>query len=44
MAACGHLVGVAHVPDLEGDEVASAELAVDAQIEERKFAHAALHL
>jgi MPBQ/MSBQ methyltransferase len=32
---------MAHVPDPERDEVASAQLAVDAQVEERKFAHPA---
>ena len=42
--ACGHLVAVAHVPDFEGDEIASAQLAVDAQIEEREFASTAFHL
>ena len=35
---------MAHVPDFEGDEVASAQLAVDAQVEEREFAQRALHL
>ena len=35
---------MAHVPDFEGDEVASAQLAVDAQVEEREFAHPAFHL
>ena len=29
--ACRHLVAVADVPDLESDEVASAQLAVDAE-------------
>jgi len=35
---------MAHVPDPERDEVASAQLAVDAQVEEREFAHPAFHL
>lgn len=42
--ACRHLVAMADVPDFEAYQVASAWLAVDAQVEERKFAHAALHL
>jgi hypothetical protein len=33
-----------HVPDFERDEIAAAQLAVDAQVEEREFAHPALHL
>jgi len=39
-----HLVAMAHVPDLEGNEVASPQLAIDAQVEEREFAYAAFHL
>jgi hypothetical protein len=35
---------MAHVPDLESDEIASAQLAVDAQVEQREFAYATLHL
>ena len=36
-----HLIAVAHVPYLEGDEIASTQLAVDAKVEERQFAHPA---
>jgi hypothetical protein len=39
-----HLVSMAHIPDFEGDEVASSQLAVDAEVEERQFSHPALHL
>jgi hypothetical protein len=35
---------MAHVPDLEADQVASTQLAVDAEVEEGEFAHSALHL
>ena len=42
--ACRNLVAMADIPDFESDEVASAKLAVDAQVEERKFAHSILHL
>lgn len=35
---------VVYVSNLEGDEVTSPQLAIDAQIEESKFAHPALHL
>ena len=35
---------VADVADLEADQVAAAELAVDSQVEESKFADPALHL
>jgi hypothetical protein len=42
--ACRHLVAMAHVPDLESDEIASAQLAVDAQVEQREFAYATHHL
>jgi len=42
--ACRHLVAMTHVPHLERDEIAAAQLAVDAQIEEREFAQPALHL
>jgi uncharacterized protein (DUF2336 family) len=37
--ARGHPLAVAHVPDLEADKVATAQLAVDAKIEERQLAH-----
>lgn len=33
-----------HVPDLERDEVASAQLAVDAEVEQCEFAPPSLHL
>jgi len=33
-----------YVPDLERYEIAAAQLAVDAQVEEREFAHPVLHL
>ena len=39
-----HLVSMAHVPDFEGDEVASSQLAVDAQVKEREFVHPVFHL
>ncbi|KGG86110.1 hypothetical protein P609_11555 [Comamonas thiooxydans] len=39
-----HLVAVAYIPNLEGDEVASSQLAIDAQVEESKLAHPAFHL
>jgi hypothetical protein len=42
-AGC-HLVAVAYVPDLETDEVATAQLAVDSQVEECKLSNPALHL
>jgi len=42
--ACRHLVAMTDIPDLERDEIAAAQLAVDAQVEEREFAHPALHL
>lgn len=42
--ACGHLVIAALVPHLESNEVTSSQLAVDAEIEEREFAHTAFHL
>jgi hypothetical protein len=41
---CRHQVAVTYVPDLERDEIAAAQLAVDAQVEQRKFSHPALHL
>jgi hypothetical protein len=37
-----HLVAVAHVPDLESDEIAAAQLAVNAEVEQGKLAHPAL--
>lgn len=40
----GNLVAVADVAHLQRDEVASAKLAVDAQVEEREFADPVLHL
>lgn len=42
--ACRHLFSMAHVPNLDGHELTSAQLAVDAQVEERQPAHAALQL
>jgi hypothetical protein len=39
-----HLVAMAHVSDFEADQVASAQLAVDAEVEQRQFAHPAFHL
>jgi hypothetical protein len=38
------LIAVADVADPQCDEVATPELAVDAQVEERQLAHAVLHL
>ena len=40
----GELVAVADVADLEGNEVTSAKLAVDAQVEKREVAYSILHL
>lgn len=37
-------IAMTPVPNLEGDQVAAALLAVDAQAEEREFAYPALHL
>jgi len=42
-ASC-HLITVAGVPDLEADEVAAAQLAVDSQVEKGKLADPAFHL
>jgi hypothetical protein len=39
-----HLIPVADVSDVEADEIASAQLAVDAKVEQSKFADSALHL
>jgi len=39
-----HLIAVANVPDLECNEVTSAELAVNSQVEQREFAYPVLHL
>jgi len=39
-----HLVSMTHVPDLQGHKVAATQLAVYAQVEQREFAHTALHL
>ena len=39
-----HLVAVADVPDLQADEVAAAQLAVDPEVKEGKLAHRAFHL
>src|SRR5690349_19426546 len=36
--ACGHLLAVTHVPNLEGDKVTATQLAVDAEVEESQFA------
>ena len=38
------LVAMADVPDSEAQQVAAAQLAVDAKVEEGEFAHAAFHL
>ena len=40
----GHLLAVADVPDLEGDEVTTAELAVDSKVEECEVADPVFHL
>ena len=40
----GHVVAVADVPNLEADEVAPAQLAVDSQVEEGELAHPVFHL
>ena len=32
------------IPDLEGNEVAAAKLAVDSQVEQSELAHSILHL
>lgn len=37
-------VAMAHVPDLQRDEAASAWLAVDAEAEQREFTHPVFHL
>ena len=42
--ACRHLVAVAHVPDLEADQVASAQLAIDAEVEEGQFPNPVFYL
>src|SRR4030095_3030958 len=42
-AGC-HLIAVADVPDLEANEVAATELAVDAEIEECQLTQSILHL
>jgi hypothetical protein len=42
--AASYLIPMAHVPNLEGDKVASAQLAVDALVEECEFSHSMLHL
>ena len=42
-ASC-HLITVADVPDLEADEVAAAQLAVESQVEKGKLADPAFHL
>lgn len=39
-----HLVAVAHVPDLQRDKIAAAQLAVDTEVEQGEFAHSSLHL
>ena len=39
-----HLVAVTHVPDLERDKIAAAQLAVDSEVEQGEFAHASFHL
>ena len=39
-----HLVAVAEVPDSEADEIAAAQLAVDAKVEQGELAYTALHL
>jgi len=42
--ACRHGFAVADVPDLESNEVAVAQLAIDAELEQGKLAHSVLHL
>ena len=38
----GHLVAVAQIPYPEADQIASAQLAVDAKVDERQFANPTL--
>lgn len=42
--ACRDLVSMADISDFECDQVTAAQLAVDAQIEERKLSYAPFHL
>ena len=42
--ACRYLISMAYVSNLEGDEVASTQLAVDTQVKECEFTHSTLHL
>jgi hypothetical protein len=37
LGARSHLVAVADIPDLQTDEIAAPQLAVDLQVEEREF-------
>jgi len=39
-----HPIAVAHVAHAQAQEIASAQLAVDAEIEQGKFSQASLHL
>lgn len=39
-----HLIAMAHVPNLESDEVTAAQLAVDAEVEQGEFTNPAVHL
>jgi hypothetical protein len=38
------LIAVTHVSDLQSNQIATPELAIDAQVEERKFTHSVFHL
>ena len=38
------LIPMAYVADLQSDEIAATQLAVDAQVEQRELAHPVLHL
>ena len=40
----GHLLAVADVPDLEGDEVTTAKFAIDSKVEECEVADPVFHL
>jgi hypothetical protein len=42
--ARGNLVPMTNISDLQSDEIAPTQLAVDAQVEERELAHPVLHL
>ena len=44
MARVAIMVPMAYIPDPERDQIAIAQLAVDAQVKEREFAYPVLHL